>query len=60
MRKVGRERGRQVIVSSRYEKERRKGKKEKFDILSILLLSINGGAVSKSNLFGSEREICLA
>lgn len=60
MREVGRERGRQVIVSSRYEKERRKGKKEKFDILSILLLSINGGAVSKSDLFGSEREICLA
>lgn len=58
MREVGRERGRQVIVSSRYEKERRK--KEKFDILSILLLSINGGAVSKSDLFGSEREICLA
>lgn len=60
MREMGRERGRQVIVSSRYEKERRKGKKEKFDILSILLLSINGGAVSKSDLFGSEREICLA
>lgn len=60
MREVGRERGRQVVVSSRYEKERRKGKKEKFDILSILLLSINGGAVSKSDLFGSEREICLA
>lgn len=60
MREVGRERGRQVIVSSRYEKERRKEKKEKFDILSILLLSINGGAVSKSDLFGSEREICLA
>lgn len=60
MREMGREKGRQVIVSSRYEKERRKGKKEKFDILSILLLSINGGAVSKSDLFGSEREICLA